>query len=372
MGKNVTRKEFLKNSTKYAAGVAVGTGALNLLSGKKLFAGSRTEWPWPYTELDVEAARIAGHDNFYYNGYGCSYGVFEAIIGALRTAIGEPFTTLPGELMQYGQGGAEGWGTICGALNGGSAAISLVSSTDDAATLISELIGWYTQAVFPSDIANEYGVNHIYNVNNYDQALPQNVSGSPLCHASLTGWCNAAGYTIGTPEMVERCARLTGDVAAYAVKILNDNLAGTFTPLYVPPGTIAECMACHGSGSTFTVLTQMECTQCHGDDPHPSQVEHIGEPISTYKLSQNFPNPFNPSTKIRFSIPKLENVNLNIYDIHGRLVRTIINNTSYNAGTYDVNWDGRNAFGELVASGIYFSKLSAGKFTETKKMSLVK
>jgi hypothetical protein len=372
VNKNITRKEFLRNTSKYAAGVAVGTGALSMIAGKPLFAGTKTDWPWPYTALDVEAIRIAAHDA-YYAGFGCGYGAFEAIINALRTAVGDPYNSLPGQLMGYAAGGAVGWGTLCGALNGAAAVISLVAPSADSSALVNELLGWYTQTLFPTDISNQYAEDHTFTVNNYDQALPQNVSGSALCHISVTGWCNAADFDSGSTERKERCARLTGDVAAYAVKILNDHFAGTFTALYVPPASISACNTCHGgSGTVKNVASKMDCVQCHGEDPHPSSVEHIGEPISTYKLSQNFPNPFNPSTKIRFSIPRLENVNLNIYDVHGRLIRTIVNNTSYNAGTYDVNWDGRNDWGELVSSGIYFSKITAGKFTETKKMSLVK
>jgi hypothetical protein len=372
MGKNLTRKEFLRNTTKYAAGVAVGTGALNMMTGSKLFAGTKTDWPWPYAELDVEAIRIAGHDA-YYAGYGCGYGAFEAIINALRTAVGDPYTNLPGQLLGFAGGGAAGWGTLCGALNGASAAISLVTPAADYSALVNELLGWYTETLFPTDISNQYAINHNYQHNDFDMDLPQNISGNPLCHVSVTGWCNSSGFAVGANERKERCARLTGDVAAYAAKILNDHFAGTFTPLYVPPASVAGCNACHsGSGTVKNVSAKMECTQCHTDDPHTTKVENSGEPVSTYKLSQNFPNPFNPSTKIRFTIPGRENVSLNIYDIHGRLIRSLVSNSSFNAGTYDLNWDGKNQWGEMVASGIYFSRLIAGKFTETKKMSLVK
>ena len=319
-----------------------------------------------------EALRISGHDT-YYAGFGCGYGAFEALIDALRTAVGDPYTSLPGQLMGFAAGGAAGWGTLCGALNGAAAVISLVTQPADYNTLVNELLGWYTQTLFPTDISNEYAINHNYQHNDYDMDLPQNISGSPLCHASVTGWCNTAQFAVNANERKERCARLTGDVAAYTAKILNDHFAGTFVALYVPPETIAECNSCHSaSGTVKNVSAKMECTQCHGDDPHGTAVQHVGIPVSTYKLSQNFPNPFNPSTKIRFSIPNRDNVSLTIYDIHGRLVRTVISNTEYNAGTYDATWDGTNDWGEKVASGIYFSKLIAGKFTETKKMSLVK
>ncbi len=92
---------------------------------------------------------------------------------------------------------------------------------------------------------------------------------------------------------------------------------------------------------------------------------------NTYSLSQNYPNPFNPATKIQFGLPKAENVELKIYDILGREVRTLINET-YNAGVYTVTWDGKNNFGSNVASGMYIYSVRAGQFVQTKKMLLMK
>ncbi|MFH0733615.1 MAG: T9SS type A sorting domain-containing protein [bacterium] len=85
-----------------------------------------------------------------------------------------------------------------------------------------------------------------------------------------------------------------------------------------------------------------------------------------YSLEQNYPNPFNPSTTISFSVPFNSLVSLTIYDILGRQVETIVNQ-QMNAGKYSKIWNA-NKF----ASGIYFYRLNAGKFTETKKMILVK
>ncbi len=86
----------------------------------------------------------------------------------------------------------------------------------------------------------------------------------------------------------------------------------------------------------------------------------------TYSLSQNYPNPFNPSTTIEFSIPQSSNVSVKIYDIMGREVATLVNEYR-GTGSYIVNW---NASGS--SSGVYFYKLVAGNFTETKKMVLSK
>jgi hypothetical protein len=83
-------------------------------------------------------------------------------------------------------------------------------------------------------------------------------------------------------------------------------------------------------------------------------------------LSQNYPNPFNPSTIINYQLPNTSDVKLIVYDLLGQEVRTLVNEKQ-NAGSYQVQFDGSN-----LASGVYFYKLSATEFTETKKMILIK
>lgn len=85
-----------------------------------------------------------------------------------------------------------------------------------------------------------------------------------------------------------------------------------------------------------------------------------------FELTQNYPNPFNPSTTIEYSIPKDAAVSVKIYDILGKEVATLVNDQK-SAGTYILNWNASN-----FSSGIYFYRLTAGEFTETKKMFLVK
>ena len=86
----------------------------------------------------------------------------------------------------------------------------------------------------------------------------------------------------------------------------------------------------------------------------------------SFELSQNYPNPFNPTTTIEFSIPKDANVTLKIYDVLGKEAATLVNDRKA-AGTYILNWNASN-----FSSGLYFYRLNAGEFTETKKMFLVK
>ncbi len=347
-------------------------GAINVLSNDTIRAKSSLyTWPYPYQTLDPEKVRILGHDS-YWTGKGCAYGAFHAIIQALRDEIGDPYNSIPTEMMIYGAGGGAEWGTLCGAPNGAAAAISLVHDKTTTMELVHELLGWYTITNFPTDISNDYAVNHVFNDQRYDQVLPQNISGSPLCHTSVTEWVKASGFNATSIERKERCARLTGDVAAYAVKILNDKLAGTFTPVYVPPESIGQCMSCHGPTVLNNVNSKMECKQCHGNPHSTGVVEMIGTAGMTYELEQNYPNPFNPSTKIQFKLPAQENVNISIFDVHGREVRTLVTSQTYGPGTYSVEWDGRDNNDKRVASGIYFSRMQAGKFSAVKKMSMLK
>jgi hypothetical protein len=86
----------------------------------------------------------------------------------------------------------------------------------------------------------------------------------------------------------------------------------------------------------------------------------------TYDLSQNYPNPFNPSTTIEYSIPNDAVVSLKIFDVLGKEVATLVNEQKA-TGTYIVNWNASN-----FSSGLYFYRLNAGEFSQTKKMFLVK
>ncbi len=89
-------------------------------------------------------------------------------------------------------------------------------------------------------------------------------------------------------------------------------------------------------------------------------------------LYQNYPNPFNPTTTIEFEMPRKDNINLDIYNILGRKIRSLITNKQYSPGKHVINWDGYNQKGEAVSSGIYFYKLSGSNISQTKKMVLVR
>jgi hypothetical protein len=116
----------------------------------------------------------------------------------------------------------------------------------------------------------------------------------------------------------------------------------------------------HGNESGYSLLVPSEVTG-----------EEIPEvPEATY-LAQNFPNPFNPGTSIRFGLSKASRVRLVVFDVAGRQVRAVLDEDR-NAGHYTVRWDGLGDSGSRAASGIYFYRLTTNGFTETKKMVMLR
>jgi hypothetical protein len=93
--------------------------------------------------------------------------------------------------------------------------------------------------------------------------------------------------------------------------------------------------------------------------------------VSSYRLHPNFPNPFNPSTRVRYDVPSSGFVRLRIFDPSGRLVRTLASHNE-SPGAKIVEWNGKDENGETVASGVYFCRLDAPGFTETRKMVILR
>lgn len=92
---------------------------------------------------------------------------------------------------------------------------------------------------------------------------------------------------------------------------------------------------------------------------------------SHFHLQQNYPNPFNPSTTIRYGLDKDGNVEVNIFDISGKLI-TVLQDENQNQGEHSITWNGTDDLGNKVGAGVYFYQLRSGGLVETKKMILVK
>jgi hypothetical protein len=118
----------------------------------------------------------------------------------------------------------------------------------------------------------------------------------------------------------------------------------------------------------------------HLTKPPGYQPDFLGEGVAKiavsnlptqFRLSQNFPNPFNPATTLEYDLPGNCDVTIKIYNILGQEVATLLNEQK-EAGRYKISWDGQDKDGEKVSTGIYFYRIKAGDFEESKKLLLVK
>ncbi|MGB5530662.1 MAG: T9SS type A sorting domain-containing protein [Ignavibacteriaceae bacterium] len=98
----------------------------------------------------------------------------------------------------------------------------------------------------------------------------------------------------------------------------------------------------------------------------PVSVEKVTIQPTEFLLLNNYPNPFNPSTKIKYSIPQTSNLVIKVFDILGNEIETLVNEEKP-AGTYELTWNAVN-----LPSGVYFYQLKAGSFINTKKMVLIR
>ncbi|MDD3235611.1 MAG: T9SS type A sorting domain-containing protein, partial [Candidatus Cloacimonetes bacterium] len=111
----------------------------------------------------------------------------------------------------------------------------------------------------------------------------------------------------------------------------------------------------------IVILTGTGGTVANSDLVSPLQTSLLG----------NYPNPFNPSTTIQFSLKEKSQVNMDIYNISGQKVRSLVNSLMP-SGTHNIHWNGQDNSGKAVSSGVYFVKMNSGKYTSTKKMILMK
>ena len=114
-----------------------------------------------------------------------------------------------------------------------------------------------------------------------------------------------------------------------------------------------------------------DCVVIRGNSQPADGFSPPEEEPQTAVLLGNFPNPFNPTTEISFSLPNAADVKLEVYNIMGQKVVTLVDRFM-EAGTHCVTFDSRDGSGKLLSSGIYFYRLEAGEFVETKKMVLLK
>ncbi|KJS82503.1 MAG: Tat pathway signal protein [Peptococcaceae bacterium BICA1-8] len=266
----ISRRSFLTNGAIAAGTIAVGGGVLGAFNLNTVRAATEVEvqsWPLPYVQLDVEKAKELGYWGYMSNQ--CAYGAFDAIVSQLKEKVGHPYTNIPSEMMKWGGTGGASWGTLCGSLIGASTAINLVVGKD-ANTLIDELYKWYIAFPFPEYMPPAGKAGKV------EGKIVTSSCGSVLCHASVSEWCSVSKYRAEGKERSERCGRLTADVSAKTVQMLNAYHNKMFTPVLKNAESVGECMTCHGKGGTLeNTRGKMDCIQCHDDVDTNNLLGHI-------------------------------------------------------------------------------------------------
>jgi len=130
---------------------------------------------------------------------------------------------------------------------------------------------------------------------------------------------------------------------------------------YITEGILTE-----EEGQELILAAEDIIEQINNSLPKQVNNDFSNEIPVQFTLEQNYPNPFNPSTKIKYSVPQTSQVQIKVFDVLGNEIETLINEEKP-SGTYEINW-----YAENLQSGIYFYRLQAGKFVQTKKMVLTK
>ncbi len=217
------------------------------------------------------------------------------------------------------------------------------------------------------------------------------------CHTSSGG---APGDSLGEPDPIndpvnvsEECPSLAGEHAINGTKTIvetgcESGLEETerleFEPIWAWWASYWVDMAVTSDYTYFYYVTAVDRVVEQESDI--SNITSTYVPVSMAKptfpfdgevvpkifyLYPNFPNPFNPTTIIRYQVPNDVFVSIEIFDVLGKKIKTLVNENK-TAGYYSAFWDGTNDFGQTVANGLFIYKMSAGSFTNIKKMLLIK
>ena len=132
-----------------------------------------------------------------------------------------------------------------------------------------------------------------------------------------------------------------------------------------------EDMNCEAAGNYDSTAYALILGICEYLVLDLSKIQNEETLPSSYSLHQNYPNPFNPVTLLRYNLPVNSHVNITIFDILGREVKTMVNQYQ-NAGHRSITWNATNDYGNPVSAGVYLCRIQAGLYIQTKKMVLLK
>ncbi len=256
--KQLSRRDLIIGAGKLAAGTAgiaaISAGALGLATKAEAAKKKSSEIPWPYKKLSSgEIKRVAelAHDNWF-KGF-CTYATLSGIVGMLREKVGEPYKSFPLEAFIFAHGGTAGWGGTCGTLIGSGIAASLATGHKTGEQIANEVMEYYSETELPTYIPDRPKAD----------LKAKSISHTPVCHISVGRWMKAEGIEEGkgaegigflSVQQMERCARMSANMAIRTVELLNDWADGKFRAAHTSP-----VMSNH-------IPSQNNCSDCHGQN----------------------------------------------------------------------------------------------------------
>jgi hypothetical protein len=237
------------------------------------------------------------------------------------------------------------------------------------------------RAQFPAFSQHRLDTNGDGQVNSQDESdFDRLTTNNEIVYSFLRPYNNSNGLTVVnfsasaqsiTMDLTSTNLIFTGGFNPGTTYWVNDLYTGTsIQTLGSDLSSFDVSLSPYGS-LVYTISIQEETVNLPPIPPIVSVNDRTAALPTDFHLFPNFPNPFNPSTTIRYSIVEPVNVSLKIYDVLGREIRTLINEVK-TAGTYNSIWNGYDNSGNRVSSGIYFYRMEAGIFVDTRKMILLK
>jgi len=231
--------------------------------------------------------------------------------------------------------------------------------------IFSRMWNWYYQTYIPTMLmtsGNNVDVSATYSRGQLRIQLPENTSAGQIIFTDLNyDLIDVSGSSSSAQQLVFVNEDSVMGVKAYTFASLGENQDSVFV--------------INANLNTKTDFNQGIQVRFYNQDGKEilagtALLKIIPVPAG-YALGQNYPNPFNPTTTIRFELPEDAHTRIAIYDILGREI-ILLENRPFNAGYHQVVWQGRDAYGNTVPSGMYFYRMEANGFSSTRKMVFLK
>jgi hypothetical protein len=277
MSDNVmSRRKFLVSAGTVAGAAAVTGIGLSKFTSPAEAATAVVPWPYPKAAADQPVPEALARRAFeVYFASGCAEASWYPLVEALGAKYPDSWGTLPKNIFRYGGGGIGGWGTICGTVNGCSAAIGMVvGDSTHRNTLIDAIMQYYADTALPTNAAWKSHLGQLDLASTWNPAtlplknVPSSTAHSPLCHSSLVQWTMTTGATNGGPLQRDRCGKACFDIVRKTVELLNTYFqmaTPSASPVALDP-SVAACRTCH---VTYTGA-KMACDSCHDQALHSS------------------------------------------------------------------------------------------------------